>query len=176
MRMSRGMSRAGKGGTKRARTPSKASRRASSPESTVPTRTWSDCRSPACTNCSERFQVLGDIVHLRRRQVKIERVVVVLHDGEQRRESTVVIKAALLVRPRALERRRAIAMIRRAIRLEVVDADFRAGVHRPARFAEERRHVTARAARSAVKERFAACGRGPIEAPFRRRGRWNRQL
>ena len=70
-------------------------------------------------------------------------------DPGERREAAVVIEAALCVRPQALQRRGAVMAIRRALRLEAVDADLVRRVHVPARFGVERRHVAARAVRLA---------------------------
>src|SRR3954465_7021753 len=78
--------------------------------------------------------------------------------------------------PGSLERRRPISMIRRAIRLEVVDADFIRGVHFPSGLGKERRHVTRRAARWAVEELLTMIGTPTIEAPCGWRRRRNRQL
>src|SRR5205085_7603199 len=63
----------------------------------------------------------------------------------------------------------------RAVRLETVDADFLRGVHRPAGFGEERRDVTARAARGAGERRLTALRGLRIEAAFGRRRRRNRE-
>src|SRR5262249_18794980 len=104
--------------------PFKASRPASSRGLTVLTRTSSVCRSRACATCSQRFQVLGQIAHLRVAQSKVEHLVVVLHDGEQRGIAAVVIEAPLLPRPDTAQRRRTVAMVRRPVGLEAVDADL----------------------------------------------------
>src|SRR5438094_131613 len=100
--------------------PFKALRRASSRGSTGPTRTWSGCRSRAYTSCSQRFHVLHEISHLRVGQPQIERLVVMLHDRQQRRVPAVVIEAAALTGPDAPQGRRPIAMIRRPVGLEII--------------------------------------------------------
>ena len=51
------------------------------------------------------------------------------------------------MRPEAAQRRRSIALVRRALGLEVVDADLLRGVQVPARLRVERRHVARGAAR-----------------------------
>src|SRR5262249_15633655 len=161
---SRGMSPPERDGTKRARMPSRALPPASSRASTAPTRTSSVSRWRPFANCSQRFQILDEIVDVRGAQVQAERVVVMLDHGLERGEAAVVIEAAFRVRPDALERRRAITVIRRPIGLEVVDADLLAGVHRPARLAVERRHVAGRAACLPLEERLAACCGRRVEA------------
>src|SRR5215510_9608625 len=101
--MSRGTSPAGQGGTKRAPMRFKDWRRASSRGSKDRIRTSSVFRWPRWRSCSERFQVLDELVDLRIGQAQIERLVVVLYDGDQRRVAAVVIEAALLVRPQAFQ-------------------------------------------------------------------------
>src|SRR5262249_53250279 len=75
----------------------------------------------------ETLQVFDELGLLPRAQVQAEYAVVVLDHVEQRREAPVVVEAALLVRPEALERRRAVALVWRALRLEVVDPDLFGG-------------------------------------------------
>src|SRR5512142_1788664 len=79
----------------------------------------------------QRLQVLDEVALLRGRQREREGGVVVRDDRGQVGEAAVVIEAALGVREQALERRRAIALVGRALRLEVVDADLGGGVHVP---------------------------------------------
>src|SRR5204863_1841483 len=69
---------------------------------------------------SKRLQVLDQIALLRVRQTELQERVVVLDDVAQRGEAAVVIEAALRTRVEAAQRRRAIALVRRAHRLEVV--------------------------------------------------------
>src|SRR5437879_1396787 len=102
------------------------------------------------------------MVHLRVGETQVERLVVVLDDGEKRRIAAVMVEAALLMRPQSLERRRAIALVRRSVRLEAVDADFVGGVHRPSGLGKERRHMTRRAARRAGEDGLAAIRRTAI--------------
>src|SRR5262249_49786986 len=111
-----------------------------------------------------------------RAQVQAEYAVVVLDHVEQRREAPVVVEAALLVRPEALERRRAVALVWRALRLEVVDPDLFGGVHVPTGLRVERRHVAARAVRAAPEQLLAARGGRTIEAAARGPRRGERQL
>src|SRR5262245_6112279 len=80
------------------------------------------------------------------------------------------------MRPQATQRRGAITLIRRAVRLEAVDADFLRGVHVPTRLGEERRDVTGRAPRLVVEQRRATHRGLAIEAPARRLRRFERKL
>src|SRR5262245_23334587 len=84
------------------------------------------------TRASQRLQVLDEISLLRIGQAEALERVVMVHHVEQGREPTIVIEAALHVRPQTVERRGAIAAIGRALGLEVVDADLLGGVHVPA--------------------------------------------
>src|SRR4051812_41096149 len=104
---------------------------------------------------SKRLQVLREIVLLATRQPQREVLVVVVDHIGERREAAVVIEAALHVRPEAAQRRRTVAPVRRARRLEIIDADFLGRVHVPARLGVERRHVTAAAIRLAIEQRLA---------------------
>src|SRR5690606_40537231 len=65
-----------------------------------------------------------------------------LHSFPTRRSSD--LKAALGVGPEALQRRRSIAAIRRALRLERIDADFLRRVHVVAGLRKDRRDVAGR--------------------------------
>src|SRR5690349_3339319 len=93
----------------------------------------------------ERLQVFREVAFFTGRQPEREVRVVVVDHGGQRRETTVVIEAPLGVSPESTQRGSAVPLIRRAIRLEVVDADLFAGMHVPAGLGEERRHMTGRA-------------------------------
>src|ERR1041385_255039 len=86
----------------------------------------------------------------------------------QRRETTVVIKPALLVCPQSFQRRRAITFVRRTFRLEVVDADLFRLVHVPTGLTEDGRHVTLRALRLAVEEHRTTCRCRCVETSRRR--------
>src|SRR6185503_3604377 len=116
------------------------------------------------------FQILDEIGLLAGGEAEREGGVVVIDDGAEGREPSVVIEAALLVREEPLERRGPIVFIGRALRLEIVDSDLGGGVHVPAPLGEQRRHVAGRALARPVEHRLAARGRGLVEAA-RRRGR-----
>src|SRR6476646_5192205 len=145
------MLRPAKGGTKRAPMPSRGWRRASSRGSRGLTRTSSACRSRACSSCSQRFQVFDQVQHLPIGELQAEELIVVLHDRQQGGESAVVIEAAFLVRPDSLERSGPVAAVGGTVRLEIINPDFGAGVHRPAWLGVERRNVAGRAARLTVE-------------------------
>src|SRR5437763_2482806 len=88
----------------------------------------------------------------------------------------IVIEATLLSREESAERCRAISLIGRAIRLELIDSDFLCGMHRPSGLCEERWHVTGRALANAIENGFATCCGGLVETSGG--GFWcrNRQL
>src|ERR1044072_8155880 len=107
------------------------------------------CSFTAFAERSERFEVLDEVGLLGRAEAeRLHRVVVVDH-VEQSGEPAVVVEAALGVRPQPLERRRAVAVVGRAVGLEAFDADLRRQVHVPAGLGEQRRHVAGGAPRLA---------------------------
>lgn len=67
------------------------------------------------------------------------------------------------MRRQSAQRGRAVASVRRSIRLKIVNPDLRALVGVPAGFGEERRDMTRRALRLAVERGLAARGRHRIE-------------
>ena len=99
-----------------------------------------------------------------------------IHDVIERREPTVVKEASLLVTPQAGQGRCPIAMRRRAVCLEAVDADLGGGMDRVPRLRVERWHVAGRTLRLAEEEGLAPSGRGGIERTFRRFRRGDREL
>ena len=107
-------------------------------------------------------------------QPELEVRVVVLHHVRERREPAVVVEAALRAwsnSPR--ERRRPVALVRRPLRLEVVDADLvrRVCMFQPGSVNSGGTWQLAQS-RLAVEQRLPALGRGGVEAPRRRlRGR-----
>src|SRR6185437_3205237 len=94
------------------------------------------------------------------------------HVGKSR-EAPIVVEASLGVSPKAAERRSTIPLVRRTIRLEIVDADLCAGMHVPSRFGEERRDVARGAACRAVEQSLSPLRCGGIETARRRVGRGN---
>jgi len=80
----------------------------------------------------QRLQKLDQISLLGAGQTKVEATVVVIDDGLKRRETTVVEKAAFLVRPQSFQRRCPIPFVGGSVRLEVVDANLLASIHVPA--------------------------------------------
>ena len=79
----------------------------------------------------ERFQVLDQVALFLRSQTQAETAIVMVHDIKQRSEASVVIKTALAMSPQAVERRSAVSLVRRPIRLEIIDADFCRQPHSP---------------------------------------------
>src|ERR1044072_8950171 len=90
--------------------------------------------------------------------------IVVIDQLAQRSKEPVVIEAALRVCPQSLERRRAIALIGRALRLEGLDADLLGRVHVPARLGIERWDVAACAVSLANEQLFATLRGRCVEA------------
>lgn len=60
----------------------------------------------------ERFEKLDEVGLLLRREIQVERRAVVVDHIHERRESPVVVEPAARVRPEALERARAVALVR----------------------------------------------------------------
>src|SRR6058998_855903 len=71
-------------------------------------------------------------------------------------KAAVVIEAAFLMGPETFQRRGSVSSIRGAIRLEVINADFRCRMHVPAGFREHRRYMTRRALRLAFEYCFTS--------------------
>jgi len=95
--------------------------------------------------CSERLQVLDQVLFLLAAQAEPEEVVVVFDHVGKRREAAVVVETTLLVRPEASKRRSAVAPVGGAVGLEIVDADFLRRVQVPAGLRKDRRDVALRA-------------------------------
>src|SRR5947209_924989 len=109
---------------------------------------------------SYHFQVLDQVALLRVAETEIEMLVVVVDDVDQRSETTIMVEAALLVRPQPSERRGAVHMGRRAIGLEGIDPDLRGRMQVVPRLSEQRRDVAGRTFGRSVEENLAAleCG------------------
>src|SRR5262252_1853683 len=99
-----------------------------------------------------------------------------LDDIVERCEATIVVEAALGPHEQPSERRGAIALFRRTLRLEIVDSDLRSRVHRPTRLGEERIDVAGTARRLSEEEVSAAVGGCLIVALLRRLRRCEGQL
>src|SRR5262245_45921964 len=92
----------------------------------------------------QRLQELDEVALLLVAQAEAEELVVVGHHVDQRCKTSVVVEAALLMCPQSGERTRAVAVVGRAIRLEIVDADLAGGMQVPPGLGVQRRNVTAR--------------------------------
>src|SRR5205823_14471295 len=112
---------------------------------------------------SKWFQVLGPVVLPLGGQTEVEERGVVVDHVEQRGETAVVEEAALAVREESLQRRGAVLLVGRALRLELIDADLRSGMHVPAGLREQRLHVAVAAFRLAVEKVVAGRGRSGSE-------------
>src|SRR5207237_4731604 len=104
----------------------------------------------------QRLQVFDEIVFLLLSQVQFLEAVVVVDHVEQCREAPVVVEPALHVREQSAQGGRAISLVRRAVRLELIYANLRGLVRVPPRLGEERRDVALRAGGFPTEERFAA--------------------
>jgi hypothetical protein len=80
----------------------------------------------------------------------------VVDDCAERRETSVVIEAALLMREESAQRRRAIAVIGRPVRLEAVNADLLRRVQVPSRFSPQRLGVAVAAFGFSIEEIVAS--------------------
>src|SRR6202795_2076822 len=120
--------------------------------------------------------MLDQVALLLLRETESQEPVVVVHDIPKRREASVVIEAALLVCPQTAERRRAVRVGRRTIRLERVHADLRGRVEVVAGLRVEWRDVAGRAARLALEEGPAAFEGSCVEGPRGRLRRGDREL
>src|SRR5688572_701487 len=81
---------------------------------------------PLISSTLERFQIFDEIALLLVAQLEAEVIVVVAHHVLQGGEAAVVVEAALvdLLRvPEGAQRRRPVAAVRRALGLEIVNAD-----------------------------------------------------
>src|SRR5579859_1853167 len=125
---------------------------------------------------SERLQILHQILLLRLAQPQLALAVVVVHDVEQRRETAIMIEPAGAVKQPARERGRAIPVVRRAARLEVVDAHLLSRMQVPTGLGERRRHMAGGALALTVEDNLAARRGDRIERARWRRGRGQREL
>src|ERR1051326_8263634 len=124
----------------------------------------------------QRFQVLDEVRLLLAVQPEAEVAVVVVDHGRQVREAAVVIEAALLVRPQPGERRRAVLVRRRAVRLERVDAHLLRRVQILPGLRIGRRHVAGRALAPALEHFLSAPRRRDVEAALGSLGRGDGEL
>jgi len=93
----------------------------------------------------DSLQVLDQVAFLRRVEVQVEMPIVVIHHVEQGGEASIMVEAALLVRPQPCQRCRAVHVGRRAVGLERVDADLARRMQIVPRLGKERRDVAGRA-------------------------------
>src|SRR5262249_13068784 len=85
-------------------------------------------------------------------------------------ESAIVIETTSLMGPQTLEGCGPVAPVGSAIRLKIVDADFRRRMHIPTRVGENRRHVTRCAFRFTLEYRFSVLDYRGRVMRVRRRG------
>ena len=90
---------------------------------------------------------MNEVLFLRRAEAQAEKPIVVVDDVAERCKPAVVVEAAFLMCPKTCQRSRPIAVCRRAVGLEAVDADLFGLVDRVTRLGEARWDVTAGALR-----------------------------
>src|ERR1017187_5466353 len=125
---------------------------------------------------SERLQVFHQVLSLLWRKLQVETRVVAVHYVQQRRKPSVMVEAAFGPGEESAQRRGAVALVGRAIGLEIVNPDFRGRVHVPTRFCVKWRHMTGGAVGLALEQRLAAGGGGGVKAAARRLGNREGQL
>src|SRR5688572_30221817 len=84
--------------------------------------------------------------------------IIVIYDVPKRGETTVVVKAAFRTCEQPIQRRRPVALVRRTVGLEVINANFGRRVHVPAWLGEERGHVAGRTPRLPIEYGYATGG------------------
>src|SRR6201999_457931 len=105
-----------------------------------------------------------------------EASIVMLHYREQCWKPSVVIEAALGMGPQAVQWRRAVALVRRTVRLEVIHAYLIARMHVPSWLGIQRRRMTRCALSLSAENFFAAFRCLFVEALLRRCGRLDIEL
>jgi hypothetical protein len=76
------------------------------------------------SNQLQRIQILDQIVNLRITETESEEAVVVLHDIVKSCETPVVVEPAFRVCPESLQGSCTVTLVRRPIRLKIINADF----------------------------------------------------
>jgi hypothetical protein len=106
----------------------------------------------------ERFEILDKLAPVFLIQPQSEMFVVMIDHIRQCLEATVMVEAALLMRPKARQWRRTIHVRRRAVCLESVNSHFGGRLQVVPRFREQRRDVADRALCLAVEDRSPTRG------------------
>src|SRR5215217_4799817 len=96
--------------------------------------------------------------------------------GAQCGETAIVIEAAFLANKETLERCCSVTTIGRSIGLKVINADLGAGMHGPARFAEEWRHMAGGAFGWPFKNRLTLRRERVVVVVVGSFRRWDRHL
>src|SRR6202011_3496511 len=91
-------------------------------------------------------------------------------------KAAIMIEAAPGMCPQAIQRRGAIAAVRRAAGLKIVNANVGRQMHVPSRLRHQRLHMAAAALSFTIEGRLAACGCRAIKAACRRCRRRERKL
>src|SRR5215211_5247867 len=87
---------------------------------------------------------------------------------QQGGEASIMVETAFRVGPQVLERRGPVAMVRRPVCLEGIDADFFGRMQVPARFRVQGWNMAARTLCFPLKKRISTCSCLGIEASLRR--------
>src|SRR6476660_549979 len=99
-----------------------------------------------------------------------------IYNIQQGGKAAVVIEAALGMCPQAVERSSAIAVVRRAVGLKIVNADIRGEMHVPSRLGHQRLDMAASTLTFAIEYCLATRCCCAIEAASRRRRRRKGEL
>jgi hypothetical protein len=116
---------------------------------------------------TQYLQIFHKVAFLLLVQPQVEACVVMIYHVQQSREPSVVEETAFLVCPKSLQRRSAVAPVRRAVRLKIVDADLIGGMQIPTRLGVKLVRVATDAIRLSSKQHVASCRRFGVKA-----GRW----
>src|SRR5437588_190395 len=99
--------------------------------------------------------------------------IIVVDDFLQTLESSIMVEPAFLMAPEPAKRRGAVALVRRAGGLEIIDADFFCRMETPTRLGIKRRRVTGGAFCFSGEQRLSSCSRAFVIAALRWFGRRN---
>src|SRR5579871_2147580 len=116
----------------------------------------------------QRLQVFNKIGLFSAAEAQALAGVIVVHNIQQGGKASIVIEAAFGMCPQAVERRCAVAIVRRAACLKIVNADIGSQMHVPSRFSHQRLDMAAAALAFAVEHCLASRCCRAIKTPPRR--------
>src|SRR5215216_5422288 len=111
----------------------------------------------------KRLQKFHQVFLVLLAEIKFLELIVMIHHVKQCREPAIVIKAAFRVREQSAQRRSAIRVVGRTLRLKIIDADVCWFVRIPSGLSKQRWHMTLATRGFAFEQRFAASCRCCIE-------------